>query len=156
DPTNVAVVPATDDGALFTYLSVCNVNEEGTAFECTQDQETIDDVGIATDTFGPSVFLADRTPRLPFVAPFSGALTVVAPTVPSEPLIYAIRWNRTGIISVRDCRVASCTLTDDLLQVQAGESITFELVTESGTSTETSLTVYYDPNDPLTAPLVRR
>jgi RHS repeat-associated protein len=158
DPTAVSFEPETADTPLVDYLQVCEVNDAATGYDCSTEPEKLAAVPVSTSHFGAFVALADATPRLPFVAPFSGLLQIHSPTPPGDPFVFAVRSDRQGIISVSDCRFTSCSTLDvDAFAVTAGESITLEIVRQGTSFAPSTLTVSYPASgETFDAPLTVR
>src|SRR5205823_4585921 len=142
---------------MMSYLEVCPLDDTGNPAPCTSDPNEIAAVPVSTANFGPSIFLVDPTPHIPFVSRQTGFLTINAPFTPSEPFIYAIRSSRSGIIAIRDCRVTSCgNLLPETFHVGTDESITVELATESGFGSLNGpiLNAHYDDGTLVWVPLI--
>lgn len=151
DPGDVTLDPPTNGDPLLLYSEVCPLDDAGAA-ACTTDSEVINEVVVSTEAFGASVFLGDVASWFAWVAPTTGQVTLRKPTAPDEPYLYAIRSDRAGIIYLQDCRNASCTMTDQIFNVRAGDSITVDLHTESGNGSS-EVGANYDGGNGYTVPV---
>ena len=156
DPVDVRFDALAPGLPRLSYTRVC-VPEEDETIVCTSDPETLADTQLLAAHFSPFVPLIDRQPgvaRRPYVAPQAGSLRVEPPGQPSEPYLFAIRSDRQGLIHQDDCRQMSCAGIDPpSLTVVPGESITFELLTESGTYSTSLIGVSYGGDHHDFAPL---
>jgi RHS repeat-associated protein len=157
DPSGVSLQPAAPGQPTVVYTQACLPTIDGTSISCVSDPSTLGSVPSSTVNFGLFVSLGDPTPHGPFLAPFAGQVEVMSPAPPSEPFVYAIRSDVQGIISVFDCRSTSCSLPAQDFAISAGESLTIELVTQSGTGPSTvQLTYTGEAETIFTVPLIVR
>ena len=157
DPADVALV-AGADRPLAAYSQVCLPSISGGGFDCSTDPKVIAGVPLSLAGFGPFVPISAEPPAVPLVAPHAGVLQVASLVAPSEPFLFAIRSDVQGILWLVDCTASSCGPSIDVapLSVGAGESLTFELVTQGGSGAAPIDVFLDDPLAPLAAVLERR
>jgi RHS repeat-associated protein len=140
DPAGVLLEVQAPETPLAAYSEVCLPNLEGTGFECSSDARVLASVPLDTRRFGMFTPIASVQPAMPYLAATAGTLEVASFPAPvsvlgfDEPFLVAARSNRRGILWAQDCTHASCAAIVDVpsLAVEAGESITFEIVTLGG------------------------
>ena len=126
--------PQTSPSQLRATVSVSPSTRTVRRGSCTQDPDAIESVVLSTTGFGASAFPAPSALGHAFVAPDDWVHHRGCAAPPAEPSIYAIRSDRRGVIVQTDCRSASCAQIGKVFRVETGESVTFELVTQSGST----------------------
>ncbi len=145
DPADVALARAAADQPMIAYSEVCVPQEDATV-PCSSDPEVLADVPLVEGYFGAFVDLVDTPPlraRRPFIAPHDGDLYIDVPT-PAQAHLFAVRSSEQGVLLLRDCRLMSCPALDLFTaSVSQGESLTFEILTQSGFFAATVVPVSY-------------
>lgn len=144
DPASVSVERSSATSPLLAYTTVCVPSTDGTSVDCTAEPTTVADVAVAGD-FGPFAATRPEPPRVPYVAAEDGVLNVIPFAAPSAPFLFAVRSDRQGALFIQNCKAVSCAdhITVPQLAVSAGESITFEMVTDGGFGSST-VSVFFD------------
>lgn len=149
DPAVVSLESAAPSTPVLSYSSACLPNTAGTDIECTSDATTLQDIQVG-GYFGPFTALRPEPPHVPYVATQDGVLNVVPFDAPTAPFVFAIRSDHQGALFIQNCTAVSCGSEVHVppLNVTAGESITFEIVTDVGGLLLPSVSVAFDSSSP--------
>jgi len=156
DPAGISLQPESAAVPIAAYTQVCSpAVSGGTHINCSTDPAILAATPISLAGFGPFIPIPVAPPGVPFVASTAGNLNINAFNAPLEPFQLIIRSDVQGELLFEDCTVSSCMspINAPSISTQVGESITFEIVTQSGAFPSSTLEVHYDGQSEFAVPL---